>query len=586
MPTYAIEILHPPTAASGTRLTVAATVDDSEIGSLMWAMNGHDQGSFTIPVASTSLDDLVLLDTEIAVTRNGTRIWWGVPTDLSQRQAVTSVRAMGLTSYLAKRFIGKQRTNLISNGNMSGTAGTVPASWTDSDAGADTTVALRTAGASGVPASITDETTVLEIRQNVASRAVDTRNDGVAIASPTDPDDYHGADAQVQQTWTNSASVAHVYVCKAWVFIRDDATYAYGGKAFDTRGFYIQEQTGAGAYTGTQWFVPIDDSTARDEWVRMETTVVIGPGNKGQIRLYSPAATAALESAVYWTGVGVYQEESLAFYTGDGVYVTSIIEGIVEHVNGGTVNSYTSDHQDLLIDADPANSSSSPNLTYQIAYQAADHHNAWEEIKNFVNMRSTQTGSAVDGPVVSATWTTSPSTDARYISSKAAPTTTKTAFPMIINGSSATVIDAALSVQGGGVVNRVTALGLGDGPDREEASTFDRSNISVDYEGIVNTGHTGVALRYLDDYARAEVAYKSQIVSSLRVTIAASTESALNENGDYWTSDPVDGLGVGDVVGVTGDWGKMQLSGTQYRIVRKQLSPMTETMVLELNEVI
>ena len=380
--------------------------------------------------------------------------------------------------------------------------------------------------------------------------------------------------------------MGQVYICKAWVFVREDATYGYGGKAFDTRGFYVQEQTSGGVYTGTQWFIPLDDSTQRNEWVRMEQPVVIGPGNKGQIRLYSPAATAALESAVYWTGVGVFQEESLSFYAGDGVYVTSIIEGIVEHVNGGTVNGYTSDHQDLLIDVDPANSSSSPNLTYQIAYQADDHHNAWEEIKNLVNMRSTQTGAAVDGPVVSATWTTSPSTDARYVSSRVAPTTTKTAFPMIINGSSATVIKASLNVSGGNVVNRVTALGLGDGPDREEASTYDRSNISIDYEGIVNTGHTGIALRYLDDYARAEVAYKSQIVSSLRLTIAATTEAQLNENGDYWSADPVDGLGVGDVVAVTGAWGKMQLSGAQYRIARKQLAPIDETLVLELNEVI
>jgi hypothetical protein len=400
------------------------------------------------------------------------------------------------------------------------------------------------------------------------NRAADVRTNGDAIDSPIDPDDYHGTDNQVIQETAalfTGENFFHVVVCKAWFYIRDDGTYTYNGKPFDFRGFYIQTQL-SNVWTGRHWYTRIDDTTARNEWIRVEFEILVYGGETVEIRLYWPGGSASPNSAIYWDSIGLYLEESLSFYgsSGTGSDILVIAEGLVDHAQGLTVLGQTgpSGKDDLNITGDPANSSIGTDLA--IAYQHADHENIWEAIKSLTEIEN--------GLDLRVSWNGVDTI--RYIKFGRPLGSAKTTYNLQIDGASSNIIAITNYVRDGApVANSITVLGDGSGPDREEAGASDTTDLGIAWEEVLRAP-TGWDIDQLDEFAAGELASRKDTIETFTCTLTDSDFAAVIAGN----------LLPGDTVTINGTWGNINWTTRSMKLIRLTLDCASGVYTAEFNQ--
>jgi len=549
--------------ATVATLSTGSGAQDAQIDSLTWTLNDHDAASIRVPVGHASIGSIVemSINSEVRIERDGSTVFWGVITRSQLGTEFLHLTVQGLTFYFERRHVGDQdRTNLVTNGDFETVSGSpsVPTGWSEADPGSDIVL---------VSSTQYHKTGSRSARILSRDRAVDLRANSDPIASPTSPDDYHGIDAQVIQNVGPlfvGENFFHVVVCKAWFFIRDDGTYAFQGKPFDGRGFYVQTLS-SGTWTGRHWFYRIDEQTERNVWIRAEFEVLVYGGETVQIRLYAPGGTAGTNSAIYWDSVGMFLEESLSFYGsgGTGTDVVNIVEGLIEHAQGLTVLGQPgpSNKDDLNIRGDPANST--VGTTFTVAYQHADHGNIGEAVKAYTDVEN--------GVDIRVTW--NGTNTARYVRVGRPIGSAKATYNLQISGASSNVIDIANYLRDGQpVANSIVVLGDGSGPDREEAAAIDTTGLGVAWEAVLRAPPSW-DIDQLDEFAAGELESRKNIVETFTVRLTDDDFAA-----------PIAGnLLVGDTVQVSGQWGNINWTNKVMRLIRLTLQPSTGVYTAEFN---
>lgn len=515
--------------------------------------NAAGEAVFRVPVTSIHLGNLRPWEDEVRIeydptassTTTADTRFWGVVVDRTVTGSFVEVRCYDILHYLSRRYVGDHdRTNQITNGNFtSGTLGqSPPPNWTEAGSNlnaynANTIVPM----VGSFYAEVTHTT-----------RVVDKRADGADVDSPSDPEDYHGPDESIFQNGLSTPD-GGVIIMRGWSYIREDATFGYGGKAFDRRGLFAEVlNSGGDVIRGYQ--SPLDDNTPRNQWVRHELEIIAEPGGTVNFRLYGIGA-GAKASAVAWDGVGAFFMESLSFASGTDVL--DIIEGLLDHAQDTSFGKSA-----LSITGDPANSATGVTST-QIAYQHVDHRNVWDAMLDYCSPR--RDSGTVE---LRTSWNTAAS--ARYL--RVVPTPSTGNGETMTMGSSLTAVD--YNESGSGVTTRVLAAGPGSGPDREEAQATDTSEVAgLVLEDIISVPDD-LPLSFYAAYADGYVYKKKEPVKTLRVAAVDSDRGS----GSWADTNP------GELVAFTGSYGPFSYSAKLLRVLSVTHDVDAGRFVFELTE--
>ena len=564
MSSYTLLIVNGLTGATVATISTGTGEFDAQVDSVTWALNDHDYMSFRIPKDHASIASIaeMKITAEVRLEKDGYTIFWGIPTRSVMGSQFLSVQCSGLTYYFEKRFVGDAtRTNYITDPDFElGTA----LAWVEADPGSNIAASYDTA---------IHKVGTRSVRVQGNARAADTRANGEAITSPVSPGDYHGIDAQHTQNTAalfTGENFFHTMVAKAWYMIRDDATYTYNSKPFDTRGFYIQTKL-SGVWTGRHWSAQILDTTERNVWLRSEFEILVYGGETVEIRLYVPGGAASPNSAINWDSTGLFLEESLSFYgtDGTGTDIVEIMEGLMLHAQGVTVLGQPgpSNKDNLNIIVDPANTTVGTKIA--IAYQHADHANIWESLNDMANTEH--------GADFRITWNAA--NTIRYLKVDRPIGSAKSTFDLQIDGATSNIIDiVAYARDGENVANVVVALGEGEGPDREEAEKSGITALGVAWEDIIRAP-SGWEIDLLDELAIGEQASRADVEESFTVRLTDSDFSTLIAGNSNRALD----LLPGDTVTVDGTWGNISSWERSMKLVRLTLTPMAGVYVAEFN---
>lgn len=530
--------------------TVAATLTDAKILAVSKTRNGWGRIRFSIPHDHADATEVTKLrevrwefDPDNSSTDAADTVWWGVIIDITDTPSEIIAEAVSLEWYFSRRFVGDaDRTNLLANGDFTGgiLGQSPPPSWTESGA------SLNAYNST----TITPQVGTFGCEITSTARDTDTRSDGQPVDSPTSPGDYHGRDESLQQSVTLTTS--NLVVVKGWYFIRDDATFGYGGKPFDRRGLFAEIRDASSNLVSVE-FAPIDDNTPRNEWQRAEFMIFGGQNTYTlNVRLYGPGGGGSpATSGIVWDSVGAYLMESLSF--ADGTDVVDIIEGLIAHAQDTTFGK-----DDLSIDPDPANSASGTTMPL-IAYQHADHAPIWDAVLSYCAPL------ADPGVNISVTWNSLATL--RYITIDTPPTSSTVSLTLGSN-----VIDVEHWGRAGEVSTRVLALGPGSGPDREEASASDTSN----YGGLIleRLEHLSdeIPIRLYQDAADGLVAEHAGGEDIYRFRLADSDRVS----GSWFTA-----INPGDLIDFTGTWGTYSHTATNMRVLSVELDPTAKVVMVE-----
>lgn len=341
-----------------------------------------------------------------------------------------------------------------------------------------------------------------------------------------------------QQTFT-AGSIGSYFTLAAWVWI-DSATFA--GPAYESRGLFI-----SGIESGTvrdYRFVEIDDATPKNQWVRLETGIWIEPGATWTLetRLYAPAGE------VFWDAVTLTKMESLSYIAQD---LGTIVGGIASFI-GGSSHGWS--------DLGWLTSNVTSGVTHSRAWQYADHIDGSSALNELVEM-------GID-------WHFALTSTTKTFTSSYPKGTDRSATVSLSmrNGGSGNLSNYRLTVDGSQTTTRVTVLGEGDGPDREEGYAADASSLGGLVLGEVISAPPQSPISALSTIASKRLAKSKRLVRVLEVT------GIPNDSTQHGT------LVVGDTVDVSISDGWVAISG-DWRIVRKTTDCVTDTVSFVLNEV-
>lgn len=344
-----------------------------------------------------------------------------------------------------------------------------------------------------------------------------------------------------QQVAVTATAIGTLLTVAAWVYVQDAG---YVGPAMDARGLYVEGIESA--VVRTLSFAELDDATPRNRWVRLETTIWIPPNETWTIdvRLYAPGGTT------WWDAVQLVAMESLSHYATDmGTIAGNIVDFIQDPTHGwDNLNIATSD--------------AATGVLLDRHYQYADHTDAMQALSEFEEM----------GLDWSIEITTTTRTFTTAYPKGADRSGTVTLSMRSAANPTGTLSDYRLTVDGAATSTRVTVLGEGDGPDREEGYAADAYQLGGLVLGEVINARPGSPIDALATIAANRLAASKNLVRILEVT------------GIPGDSTQIDTLVVGDTVAVNITDGWVVISGN-WRIVRKTLDPATDTAAFVLNEV-
>lgn len=329
----------------------------------------------------------------------------------------------------------------------------------------------------------------------------------------------------------------------AWVYIAD----GWIGPAALNLGLYVERIVG-GVRETASWAL-IDDDTKRDDWVRLECSMIVRPDRDGyvEVRLYSPAGWVVWDEAV-----SVLMES-----TGAGFTPT-------DQVNiAGTIVRYGQEGRGKS----PLNIGTSTPATGVLrrrAWQHADHE--------WLSTALEELAAHTDGFDFDVLLTPVSRTYRTHFPGKGRDLSGDVVLTLGAPADGGNIASYTISEDGANVSTSIVARGAGDGPDREEGGAIDADEL----DGLVLEQYldapTGLPIGELDDYAANELEVSKDVVEVLELVTHQGA------------GDLIDTLEEGDFVSVLIDDGYVQVDAV-YRIVRLVIVCRTNTLAVTVNRI-
>jgi hypothetical protein len=259
-----------------------ASYPDALVGDVTWpSVSAPRSATFKIPLDAPDLDKLPLTGegnaaappypaNEVQIWRNGFLLFWGpcVTRRANSKDRVWEYQAFDPLWYLLHRYVGQaNRQNYLTNGNFY-----------------DTSVWIEATPAGGSFSFGTD-----------AARYVDSPSSAqLSSGSPATKFIY-------QRFTKTSTPIGLALIVTAWVYID-----TFVAPAPLNLGVMLLRVGASGP--GSSVVIPIDATTARQQWVRLSGAINMPPSvtETIEVRLYSPVGT------VHYDAVTVVIEESLS----------------------------------------------------------------------------------------------------------------------------------------------------------------------------------------------------------------------------------------------------------------------------------
>lgn len=304
----------------------------------------NDAATIQIDLRTVDPDLAEFLDParEIQVWQNGTIRFWGPVVRIEIDGDLCQFQCADPWWYLGRRFFGKaDRTNLLANGDFEDG----PTDWT---------------GSGLIP--VVDPFRTVQGQKSVRLKGASA-----------------GHDTYLHQTYTHSQShpLGDDLTIAGWVWVSSED---YGGDATGSLGLFAERRSSGGTLldvagdAGDDQPALIDASTPKDQWVRLETSLIgVKDGDTVQVRLYPPFGSA------WWDLVTFTGMESLSFLEQD---LATIIRGVVLYAQD-RYPGFTHGKSDLNLDVDVAPT----GITLWRTWQFADHQNISDELTVFTRRR-------------------------------------------------------------------------------------------------------------------------------------------------------------------------------------------------------
>lgn len=344
-----------------------------------------------------------------------------------------------------------------------------------------------------------------------------------------------------QQVAVTGTAIGTLYTLAGWVYVQNSG---YVGPAYESRGLRVDGiEAGVVRISGT---AEIDDDTPRDRWERLETTIWVPPNETWtlEVRCYAPGGT------VWWDALQLVAMDSLSFYATD---MGTIAGNIVNFIQNPTYG-----WDDLNIDV----SNPATGVLLDRHYQFADHTDVMMALDEFENMGQDWW--------IAITTTTRTFTTAYPRGTDRSGSVSWTMRDPVSNPTG-TLSWYRLTKDGSQTETRVTVMGEGDGPDREEGYAADALDLGGLVLGGVYNATPGAPIDALQREADARLADSKGLVSVLEV------------KGIPGDTTQISTVKVGDTVTVTITDGWTSVTGG-WRVVSKTIDPASDTASFVLNE--
>ena len=518
-------------------------------GEIKWSLNEPDSFTFILPTLDPATALITVPDQEVQCWWGDQIFFWGPIVRSMAGISTVEYQCRGVDWYLTKRIIGRPETNVITDPSFENP--TTVWNWAvfspiePVDPGRD-------------PSHWDSE--VVNNFAMIGGRSVRQWSDDQMIFG------IHtitGYDATIQPTeaegiiWT-AVAWAYVpsgdYVDPRIVEISEADQETVGLSLYRRSTTEFAEFTHADGVVSMdpliydQAFVPLDDDTPKDRWVRMEVSLTqpVDPAGARTDQLVVDLGTPI--GVVFWDEVSLTRNERLYFNQIDQAVIA---ETIVTHAQ------------------DPAYGKSDLNIETMCpltgvlrtrSYEFFNHVFAADAIEEFPNLWK-----GMDYSIEL--------TAARRIFTTHYPMkgSRRPAQTLIIDKN---IAGMSIPYDGEQVANRVIIQSDSgtDGSGREEAVASDPSGMAsgLVLEAVFNAVKDSDIETLQDQANRALRQYRSPVVIPVITTMETPGEELLGL------------LRTGDVVPVAGTWGGIDMAG-DYRIFEITIHPATETMDLVVN---
>jgi hypothetical protein len=544
--TYVLELVH----YSAGWVVDATLTPNARITEVAWELNGAGNMTFELPTNDANASAIQPLTREIRVKRNGTIVWWGLVMRTTVKWQTMTVQCERLFAYYNHRYFGvKTHTNLILNGSFETFTGTPDvkgvvtfANWQAVNVTIDA-VSTHQFLAPGEVAGVTHYG--LNMAQN-------TGNSEAYIFQRFDF--ATGAQATTYRFTAQCHQRADTYQS---TLSPQQFEGAYGNRAMCIgRAKLVKSNYPGGAGIGPA-DIPLPTNNY-PTWVEQYWAPGVNGGGLGvshpfvQEITVPPNTTGCLELRLYcpkgdivWDDIECYSDD--AFTVG-----MSTVGDILNAVNT-LAQTVSEGKNDLHITFSGAGTG--PKANFVAKY--TDHMSIGDVFMMFARMQGIGDFDIVDATRVMT----------YYASGKGS---TLGSYP-VQTGASSNITDLSYNDDGSSSANSIVALNPGQTLNPKEVYANDVSTFGGNVFEQIVIGQQSWSDYELNGVAQATLAKTKNLARALTVTLTPDQQTY------------IDNVNVGDRVPVTISRGYLNLSGANWRVVRKSLDPTNDTLTLTLN---
>jgi len=318
--------------------------DNAKVGPITWSLNEAESFGFEMPTNDLDNEYIGVTDTEVQIWRGDSMLVWGVVVRSLVGQDTVDYQCRGLAWYFTKRFVGGPRNNFLGNPSFESNGYWFGPSFAPTE---HPLFALDGSGTNWTSAITTERSLAGFPGKSLRLYSNDVIEFGVSWFQFmfSEIDNYFWPDGI---TWT---AAAWVYIPSPdWgyydaetgkVIGERNTAYNWGGESAPF-GLHLgrfsstesQEQDIVGESYPKVYEInvaSINEDTPRDQWVRLEVSVVQPPVESGifgtrtdwmQVELHCP------QGVVYWDEVSLTRNDRL-FY--NDVAQEAILFDIIQH---------------------------------------------------------------------------------------------------------------------------------------------------------------------------------------------------------------------------------------------------------------